>query len=485
MSSVRRSLAYTFAESYLGISLQIVSTLFLARLLTPEETGIWAVATVFAAVAATLHDFGAQEYLIQVRELTPAKIRAAMATNLLMSWTLAVLMIVSSGFVAEFYREPGVAAGMRVQAINFLLIPFGAPAFAYYRRHLNYRPFFIASTMSSTTSFVVAVTCAWAGLGYMSMAWSSLAGVIVSVLVATLMRPPDMPRMPSFRGAREVWDFGKHVTGIYTLGQIGKAAPELIIGRVLGMAPTAFFTRANGMTELFYRSVVRVALPVCLPYFAAEARRGAEVRAGFLRAINLLTVLAWPFFLFLALMAFPAIRILYGTQWLESVPLARLLCVVGAIEIVFFLAKDALIANDHVRKGSFLQTLVQVARVLGLVAGIPFGLLGICWGLIAGALIGAICSHVVLHQSTGLTLAQLVHACLPSAVIALLSAAPAVVWVAFGSIDEQHFVAPFVACGASGTLVWLLALRAMNHPLWREIANVGARVAARRARGAE
>ena len=50
MSTVRRSLAYTFAESYLGLALQLVSTLFLARLLTPAETGVWAVAAVFAVI---------------------------------------------------------------------------------------------------------------------------------------------------------------------------------------------------------------------------------------------------------------------------------------------------------------------------------------------------------------------------------------------------------------------------------------------------
>ena len=89
------------------------------------------------------------------------------------------------------------------------------------------------------------------------------------------------------RACARYFDFGKHATGIYFFGQIGKSAPELIIGRVLGMAPVAFFSRANGLSELFQRTVVRAVLPVCLPYFAHESRNGEDMRNGYLRTVPL------------------------------------------------------------------------------------------------------------------------------------------------------------------------------------------------------
>ena len=77
---------------------------------------------------------------------------------------MAAGLLSASGSIADFYREPGVASIMRVQAFNFLLIPFGAVTFAYFRRNLNYRPFFWASLLSNITSLSVALVCAWAGL---------------------------------------------------------------------------------------------------------------------------------------------------------------------------------------------------------------------------------------------------------------------------------------------------------------------------------
>ena len=132
MNSVRRSLAYTFAESYLANALQVISIFFLARWLTPAETGVWAIAAVFAAIASTFRDFGVAEYLIQEKDLTDQKLRAALAVNMTASWLMAVSLLFASGWIAEFYREPGVASVMRVQACNFFLIPFGAVTYTIF-----------------------------------------------------------------------------------------------------------------------------------------------------------------------------------------------------------------------------------------------------------------------------------------------------------------------------------------------------------------
>jgi len=472
VNSVRRSLAYTFAESYLANALQVISIFFLARLLTPAQTGVWAIAAGFAAIASTFRDFGVAEYLIQEKDLTAQKLRAALAVNMTVSWLMAVSLLVASGWLAEFYREPGVASVMRVQACNFFLIPFGAVTYAYFRRNLDYRPFFWASVLSSVATFAVSLSLAWAGYGYMSLAWSSLVGVAVTVAVATIVRPKELPRLPSFKGWHDVLHSGKHLTGIYLFGQIGKSAPDLIIGRALGVAPVGFFSRANGLGELFNRTVLSAALPVCLPYFAQEVRNGQDVREGYLRAVSYLTAIGWPFFFFLAAMAFPAIRILYGSQWIASVPLAQILCVVAAVEITYFPAKEVLIARGDARLGNFLQVISQIARITGLLAGVFFGLLGACWGLLAAGLVGAICSHKMLLARIGLTLPQVVHACRPSFLIALISTAPTFLWATFGSVDEHNYLYVMAAASASFGLLWLASIRFFRHALWGELRNL-------------
>jgi O-antigen/teichoic acid export membrane protein len=478
VSSVRRSLLAQLASSYFGLVLQVASAAIIARLLTPVEIGVFSVAAVLMAMAGHFREFGLSEYVIQEKELTERKIRAALATNIIVSSALAALLLVSSWSVADFYRHPGVGEIMRLQALNFLIVPFGAVTNAYFQRTLTYRPMLIAGLCANLTSFVVAVGGAYAGLSYMSLAWSSLAGLVVTVGVMLWFRPAHFPRWPALDGVREVVDFSKHAMGIYFFGQLGKSAPEAVIGRVLDMASVAFFSRANGLMEIFNRTILRAAVPICLPYFAQAARAGQSTAQGFMKATTLLTGVGWPFFAVVGALAFCAIRLLYGQQWGAAVPLAQILCLAAIVELPYWMTKEVLIAEGRIEHANRLQFVTQGLRVASLTLVFPFGLTGACWGLVGAACAAAVVSQRALRAATKMRFHELARACAPSAIVTAGVAAPA--WVAALLVEqtESNYLRYLALAGASTALAWLLLLRLTRHPFWTEIAHIGTSVAA-------
>lgn len=479
MSSIRRSLLLQLADNYIGVLLQLGSTLIIARLLTPSEIGIFAVAAVLSALAGQFRDFGLGEYLIQEKDLTVRKIRAAFGANIMISWLMAVFFFGASWPVATFYGQPGVGEVMRIQSINFVLVPFGAVTMAIFRRELNYRPIFIAGLLANITGFLVATGGALAGLNYLSLALSSLAGLIVTIAVSVAFRPKDLPRWPSLSGFADVFHFSKHAMGIYFFGQIGKSAPEAVIGRALDMASVAFFSRANGLIEIFNRTVLRTAIPICLPYFAQEARKGEKTAPGYLKATTLLTGVGWPFFVVIGLLAFSAIRLLYGEQWLPSVTLAQILCLVAVLELPYWLATEVMIAEGRIDQSNRLQFIVQSLRLSSLVLVFPFGLQGACWGLAIAALLGALVAHRFLHRIIGLHFREVVTACAPSALVTLITALPAALLTLFVTQSESNFLFVFLGCGGCTVGVWLFALRVCKHPFWFEVALIGGKLKAK------
>ncbi|MDE2160854.1 MAG: oligosaccharide flippase family protein, partial [Burkholderiales bacterium] len=188
MSSLRRSIAYSALQSYVSIGLQLVSTAILSRILTPAQIGVFGIAAVFSAIASTVRDFGISEYLIQAKDLTNSKIRAAFATNIITSWTMAFAMLIASAPVGTFYKSSEITMVMRVQTLNFLLIPFGAINMAWFRRELNFKPIFYCSVASDIAGLLVAITLGVKGMGALSLAWSSLAGISVTVIISMALR---------------------------------------------------------------------------------------------------------------------------------------------------------------------------------------------------------------------------------------------------------------------------------------------------------
>lgn len=479
MANIRRSLAFSTLDSYLSLMLQLGSTVVLSRLLTPEETGIFAVATVFASLASTFRDFGVAEFLIQEKSLTADKIRAALTVNIAISWIMAFGLFFGAPFVATFYRSPGIADVMRVQSFSFLLIPFGAVTMAYFRREMRFGPIFIVNTTANLVSFAVSIACALSGMGYMSLAWSSLVGVACTVLGALWFRPADFPRWPGLAGVAEVLHFGKFASGIYLLGQLGRGAPEMIIGRVRDMSAVAIFSRANGLVEIFNRLVLRAVMPVCLPYFSKSHREQGGMLPGYLTSVSYLTAIGWPFLLFAAIVSYALIRIVYGIQWVESAPLAKIICAAAAVELVYHLAKEALLARGDAKASNALQLVLQGGLVAGLLAVVPFGLVGAAWGLLAASVVGAAWSHCALSKAIGLTTRDVLRHTLPSLYVALVSVLPVAVWATSVPITENNYIRFALLGGASTVLLWLLSLRYFRHPLWLELARLGASVGAR------
>jgi O-antigen/teichoic acid export membrane protein len=461
------------ADSYIGIGLQIASTMIIARVLTPKEVGTFAVAAVFAGLASNFRDFGVAEYMIQEKALTRQRIAAALALNIFSSWSMAVMLFVGAPFAARFYDSAGVAKVMQIQALSFLLVPFGAVTMAYFRRELNYTPIVLCNVAGSLAAFVVAVTLALLGFGYMSLAWSSLAGIAVTVGCSVLFRPSHFPLWPGLADIGTVFHFSKFASLIYIAGQLGKGAPEMIVGRVQSMADVAMFSRANGLVELFNRVVLRSVLQVCMPYFAKSDRDQGSATGAYLKSVSYLTAVGWPFLCFVAIAASSAIRIVYGPQWDAAIPLARILCAAYALELLSVLSREVLLASGNGRQANGLQWRQQILVVIGLLAVIPYGLIGAAWGVFAASACGLVLAQSYLWRSIGLRTSDLVRACLPSALICVIAVSPVATWAALHGVAGDSYIS-FGIFGAGVTAIaWILCIRASGHPLGREIADIG------------
>jgi O-antigen/teichoic acid export membrane protein len=108
------------ADSYLSVMLQLASTMIIARVLTPAEVGIFAVAAVFSGLAGMFRDLGMAEYLIQEKNLTRQKVAAAMTLNIVVSWSMAATLVLGAPWAGDFYRNEGIArsCGCRLSAFS-------------------------------------------------------------------------------------------------------------------------------------------------------------------------------------------------------------------------------------------------------------------------------------------------------------------------------------------------------------------------------
>ncbi len=469
----------SFAGSYYGVLLQLGTTAFVARILTPEQTGIFAVAAVFMAVAVGWRDFGVAEFLIQKSEVTPAVLRASMAVNFASSWALALALMALAWPVGRFFGAEEIGQVMIIQALGLAMIPFGAVTLAWLRREMVARALLVSQLVAQSVQAVVTVAGVAAGWGVLALAWGGAAGILATVLVAECFRPNWFPRRPSWRGAGEILQFGRHASGVFVANQLGRGAPDLLIGRLEGLAAAGMFSRGNGVVELFNRLVVQAVQPVCLPYLADAKRQCGDLVPGLLRAMTIMTGVGLPSLALLGLAAYPAVRVMYGPQWMPAVPVAQLLCLAAAVELIYRFTEEALFAAGDARRAHVLVLQAHAARILGALIGLisGHGLIGVGVGLCLGSCAGAVLSHRALVARLGIDNERFVSALWPSVALTLLTGLPLVAMHLLWPVSEFNFLGWGVSALAVGSFAWLLAAAALAHPVWREIRRILTRTA--------
>ncbi|MBK9774628.1 MAG: oligosaccharide flippase family protein [Candidatus Obscuribacter sp.] len=100
--STHKAIVFSFLDRYASLGLGIVSSMIIARILTPAEIGTFSVTMVLLAFLSTVRDFGAGEYLVQEKDLTKQRIQAVWAVQLGLGLFLALIVLVAAYPVARF-----------------------------------------------------------------------------------------------------------------------------------------------------------------------------------------------------------------------------------------------------------------------------------------------------------------------------------------------------------------------------------------------
>ncbi len=472
MTTLRNALLWSFAERYASLLITISSTLILARILTPTQIGIFSMCAAVTAVAGILRDFGVSEYLIQEKNLTQGKLKAALGTAMLVAWSIGALVFVSRNLIANYYQEQELAEVLSVLSLNFLILPFASPAFALLSREMAFRKVFAVQTTSNAVQSVAAVVLAYQGYGTMSLAWAPVLGVLVQTVMLAFLRPHGTLLLPSLKGARTVLRYGSMFASSRLIETFTRNAHEFVVARQFGFAAVGLFSRAFGLVELFHTNVASAILRVATPSYAADHRAGLQLVEAFARGTSIFTSIAWPFFGFVALMSVDLIRVLFGPQWDAAAPIATILATAVMPTYLYALGPNILAATGHVKRRLKISLLFSPVHLVGifLASFISLQTVAAVWFMSNLLMLGLYVYH--LRQVLNVNTRALFSPCLGSLALAFVSVLAQVITLLAGRSLDMAPLLLLAVVAASGGVSWLLAARALHHPVYDEVVHL-------------
>ncbi len=466
--SVRKSLFFSFLDRYSGLFLGIVSSMIIARLLTPAQIGVFSIAMSMTFFVSAIRDGGSGTYLIQEADLNLDRIRAVWTVQLGMGVLLSVVVALLAKPVTQFYEEPQIFNIMLVLAINFAISPFGSLTYALLMRESEFGKLAIMRFTSRLVGALVSIYLAYAGHGPISLAYGSLVATIVNAIVALFFRPQHVPIIPGgFSELRRVFSVGSKVSGTTLFNSLVENSAELLLGKFQNMVAVGLFSRANGLVSMFNRLILDAVGSVALSNFVKDRREGRDISEKFVTATSYIALFGWMLMGVIAIFPELVLLVLYGDQWGGAAELLRLMVIGQILAIPVGLFSSFLTSIGHVGRVLKTSLLIGSGYIILMLLGAIEGLPSIGYYFIVASLLSLLIKATVLMRTLDIRWGRLGAALWLSAKVVTLSLAPCYLLVFWQG--EVSFVEwKVVASGVLSCCLFVLACYLFKHPVLEE-----------------
>ena len=447
---------WNFSTYFLGKLIVLITTAILARLLAKSDFGLVAVAVVAINYLSVLKDLGLGVALIQRKGDVQEAANTVFTINLFLGLLLSVLVFPLAPFVAAYFHDPQVIPVLRWMGISFIINALGSVHTNWLVRDLDYRRKLVPELGGALAKGVISIGMAYMGYGVWSLVFGQIAGAALSVILVWII----LPWRPRFNLDRNVagslMKFGISVTAIDVITQITDNIDYVIVGRFFGLVPLSIYTLAYRLPEMLLIGNLWVMGGVVFPAFSSIQDRPEDLRRGFLASVRVVELLAVPICLGLLIAADPIVRVVFGDQWLEAIPVLRVLAIYAWVYSLgyhvggFYKA----IGRPDILLRLSLLTLVIILPCL--LIGARYGLIGVAVGHLVAVLIRRVISLALATRFVNVSIMDIFGE-LRSSLLGAMVMGPIIFAVSYMTSDLNPFLQlTFIVL--SGALSYLLVL---------------------------
>jgi O-antigen/teichoic acid export membrane protein len=312
---------------------QLLTTVFLVRLLVPRDFGLVAMVVVFSGFANLFGDmFGPA--LVQRQEIEERHYSSVFWLDVAFGIVLAGILAGASPLIAKFYREPRLIPVALLVGLCFPISSLGLVQKARLTREMNFRARGLIDVCSVTVSGAIAIVLAWRDFGVWSLVWQMLCMSIFEV-VGLWWFCRWRPQILFNRAAiRELFGFSSHLTGFTAINYWYRSGDNLLVGKFFGSAALGIYSRAYNLMLLPLTQITYVVSKVMFPALSRVQDDKARVRNIYLRAIAMIALVTFPLMLGLLVVADHFGLAIFGNAWANVIPILRIFCILGMVQSV-------------------------------------------------------------------------------------------------------------------------------------------------------
>lgn len=326
-SKTIKGAGWSAADAILGQGVSFFVGIVLARLLSPEEYGLIGIVMIFVTVLNGVVDSGFSTAIIRKKDANDDDYNTMFYTNMVFSIILYVILVLCSPFIASFFERQALLQLVPAMGLILIINALSLTQYTILTKRIDFKTKTKASLISSVTSGVVGILCAYMGYGV----WSLVIQKLIQQTLYTLLLWIFNKWWPSIRFSKTsflyMWGFGWKMLLSGLLNNIWNQIYQMVVGKFYNPATLGQYTRARDYARLFSENLTMIVQRVSYPALAGIQDDQERMVKAYRKVIKVTMFVTAICMISLGAVAEPLIICLIGEKWLEAATYLPLICI--------------------------------------------------------------------------------------------------------------------------------------------------------------
>ncbi len=397
-----KSVFWSAVERFSVQGIQFLLTIVIARILSPDDYGLVAMLGIFMALSQVLIDSGFANALIQKKNRSETDYSTVFYFNTVGSVLVYGFLFLCAPSIANFFDEPQLKLITRVVGLNLIINSLGIVQQARLTIDLNFKRQAQASLIAVVISGGIGLWMAYNGWGVWTLVWQGLLNNLFRVLFLWIFSRWLPCGLFSFQSFRILFSFGAKLMLSSMLHTVYTNCYSLIIGKVFSASELGFFNRSYTLAQFPSTNFTNIMVRAVYPIQCRYQDDMLQLRSIFMKYMRISCYLIFPVMISVTALAEPLVSLILTDKWLPAVPFLRILCIAFMWDPVMKINHNILNVKGRTDYFLYAEIIKKLVAFTILFVTIPFGVMIMCWGLVAYALVDLIIIIYFSRKITGI-----------------------------------------------------------------------------------
>ncbi len=374
MASIKQQMLsgvfYTAIARYSGIVISLIITAILARLLSPDDFGIVAVATVIINFFGIFANIGIPAAIIQNKELTNKDMNSIYMFTIWVGGILSLLFFLSSWSIATFYQDDRLTLICQLLSVCLFFTAASIVPNALFYRDKDFKFIAYRTCIVQVIAGILSILAAIKGAGlYTLVIQPILSGLLVWII--SLKRYPQQFQWTfGIKSIKKIWNYSMYQFLFSIVNYFTRNLDKLLIGKYMGLSPLGYYEKSYRLMMLPLQNTTYIITPVMHPILSDYQNDMNKLGRTHERVIRLLAFIGFPLSIMLLFSARELVLCAFGEQWTPSIPVFQILSLTVGLQLLLSSSGSFYQAGNDTRGLFICGAFSALTSVIGLFIGI-------------------------------------------------------------------------------------------------------------------